>query len=189
MGGAQLTGCRSGKARVTPHKATNEGSFRRLVLHSWPCAEKRRLLGSFFRTRARMLPNSAQIDFIRGFVRGNDLTAAGALDSTGVSSASSTFTPVTTPPRCWRSRPYLAATRDERLRGELHALLEDFRSELAGWLRRKDQSDPERTAAVLAAAIDGVLLHRALDPNLTSAAVTPVLSRLLAGDLQKQEDD
>jgi hypothetical protein len=48
-----------GKARVTPHKATNDGFYRRFVLHSWRCAEKRRLLGSYFQVKAK---NAAQIN-------------------------------------------------------------------------------------------------------------------------------
>lgn len=74
---------------------------------------------------------------------------------------------------------YLAATRDENLRGELTALVADFRREFARWLGEQGRDRPEETATVLAAAIDGVLLHRALNPELTSAAVAPVLRKLL----------
>jgi AcrR family transcriptional regulator len=74
---------------------------------------------------------------------------------------------------------YLAATRDDVLRADLTRILTDFRSVLAGWLRELGQEAPDETAAVIAAAIDGVMLHRALDPALTSAVVLPVLRRLL----------
>ncbi len=74
---------------------------------------------------------------------------------------------------------YLAATRDESLRGELTVLVADFRRDLAQWLGERGGETPADTASVLAAAIDGVLLHRALNPELTSAAVAPVLRRLL----------
>jgi AcrR family transcriptional regulator len=74
---------------------------------------------------------------------------------------------------------HLAATRDEALRADLTRMLTEFRSVLAGWLGELGQEAPDETAAVIAAAIDGVMLHRALDPALTSAAVVPVLSRLL----------
>lgn len=74
---------------------------------------------------------------------------------------------------------YLAATRDENLRGELTTLVADFRRDLARWLGEQGRDRPEETATVLAAAIDGVLLHRALNPELTSAAVAPVLRKLL----------
>ncbi|MDQ4119447.1 MAG: hypothetical protein M3235_21180 [Actinomycetota bacterium] len=56
----------------------------------------------------------------------------------------------------------------------------EFRRELAGWLDRHGHPTPEDTAAVLAAAVDGVLLHRTLDPALRTATVLPVLRRLLA---------
>ncbi len=75
---------------------------------------------------------------------------------------------------------YLAATRDAELRAELATLVADFRRQLADWLLAHRVSDPDATAAVLAATIDGVLLHRALDTGLTASAVAPVLRRLLA---------
>ncbi|MDQ4117918.1 MAG: TetR/AcrR family transcriptional regulator [Actinomycetota bacterium] len=75
---------------------------------------------------------------------------------------------------------YLAAGRDEALRAEMSTVVTEFRRELAGWLDRHGHPTPEDTAAVLAAAVDGVLLHRTLDPALRTATVLPVLRRLLA---------
>ena len=74
---------------------------------------------------------------------------------------------------------YLAAGRDPRLRGELAGLLEEFRSRIAGWLRGHGVAEPDATAAVLAAAIDGVLLHRPLAPP-PAGAVAPVLRRIVS---------
>lgn len=74
---------------------------------------------------------------------------------------------------------YLAATRDRQLREELTGLLDDFRRQVADWLGDAGVSRPADTAATLAAVLDGVMLHRALDPALTSARVHPVLRRLL----------
>lgn len=82
---------------------------------------------------------------------------------------------------------YLAATRDGELRAELSRLLDDVRGVLASWLAAKGAKAPADTAAVLVAAVDGVLLHRALHAGLTSAAVTPVLLRLL-GDPEENAD-
>ncbi|MGY1721033.1 TetR/AcrR family transcriptional regulator [Blastococcus sp. SYSU DS0552] len=76
---------------------------------------------------------------------------------------------------------YLAATRDADLRAELGRVLDEFRGVLTSWLAAQGAEAPAATAAVLAAAVDGVLLHRAMDPGLTSTAVTPVLRRLLDG--------
>ncbi len=84
---------------------------------------------------------------------------------------------------------YLAATRDETLRVELVALLEEFRHTLARWLGERGANAPHDTASVLAAAIDGVMLHRALDPELTLSTVAPVLRRIViavsVGDQQR----
>jgi AcrR family transcriptional regulator len=74
---------------------------------------------------------------------------------------------------------YLASLRDPRLAQDLAALVVHFRHRFAEWLVAHDQSQPEATAAVLAAALDGVLLHRALGPDLTASAVRQVLGRVL----------
>ncbi|MDQ4094441.1 MAG: TetR/AcrR family transcriptional regulator [Actinomycetota bacterium] len=83
---------------------------------------------------------------------------------------------------------YLAAIRDEALRIELIVLVDDFRRKLARWLSEQGANRPEDTAAVLAAAIDGVMLHRMLDPRLTSSAVTPVLRRLITSGVAAHEN-
>ena len=74
---------------------------------------------------------------------------------------------------------YLASLRDPRLAADLGALLVDFRKRFAEWLRAHGQAEPETTAAVLAAALDGILLHRALGPDLSPSAVRQVLGRVL----------
>lgn len=75
---------------------------------------------------------------------------------------------------------YLASTRDRRLRRAVGRLVTDFRDRTARWLGDHGVAQPEQTAAVLAAAIDGVLLHRALAPGLTAESVAPILRRLVA---------
>ncbi|MGH3929559.1 MAG: TetR/AcrR family transcriptional regulator [Pseudonocardiaceae bacterium] len=77
------------------------------------------------------------------------------------------------------SETYLAATRDEGLRQAVGALIADFCQQLAQWLGEHGVAAPQDTAAVLAAALDGVMLHRALNPGLTSVTVAPVLRRIL----------
>lgn len=74
---------------------------------------------------------------------------------------------------------HLAATRDETLRGELVSLVTEFRQQLARWLAEHGAAAPDDTASVLAAAIDGVILHRALNPELTTSTVVPLLRRII----------
>ncbi|KAA5828375.1 TetR/AcrR family transcriptional regulator [Saccharopolyspora hirsuta] len=74
---------------------------------------------------------------------------------------------------------YLAATRDPKLRDEVAGVIAEFRAWLAGWLAARGVPEPEATAAVVGAAIDGVMMQRALDPSLTSEAVLPVLRRMV----------
>ncbi|MDA2806739.1 TetR/AcrR family transcriptional regulator [Nocardiopsis suaedae] len=77
------------------------------------------------------------------------------------------------------SEAMLASGRDEGLRTAMAGLLERFRARLGDRLAAQGVPDPRGTAAVLAAALDGMMLHRSLDPELTSTAVAPVLGRLL----------
>ncbi len=74
---------------------------------------------------------------------------------------------------------YLAATRDHRLRRELAEILTSFRDVVAFQLSRHGVADPDATAAVLAAAIDGLLLHRSLLGPVAGEAA--VLHRLAGG--------
>jgi AcrR family transcriptional regulator len=74
----------------------------------------------------------------------------------------------------------LAGTRHERLGREIAAMLARFRAGLAGWLARCGRAgDAEAVAMLLAAALDGLLLHRAVDPAVEPAVLIGVLRRLL----------
>jgi AcrR family transcriptional regulator len=72
---------------------------------------------------------------------------------------------------------YLAATRDERLRTAMGEVAAGFRGRFSRWLEQHGVAEPGETAAVVMAAVDGLLLHRAL--NLGSGSVAAVLHRLV----------
>lgn len=74
---------------------------------------------------------------------------------------------------------YLAATRDEELRERISELVGDFRLRLGRWLGERGVAAPEETAAVLAAAIDGLLLHRGLSGAPDAGLTRSVLRRLV----------
>jgi AcrR family transcriptional regulator len=74
---------------------------------------------------------------------------------------------------------YLAATRDPGLRDAVAGVIAEFRAQLAGWLGERGVPAPEATAAVLGAAVDGLVMQRALDPTVTAETIVPVLTRLL----------
>lgn len=75
---------------------------------------------------------------------------------------------------------YLAATRDDELRSAIGALVAEFQDKLTAWLTDRGVDRPAATAAVLAAAIDGLMLHRALTPAARTD-LRPVLRRLIEG--------
>jgi AcrR family transcriptional regulator len=77
---------------------------------------------------------------------------------------------------------YMAATRNEQLREALAATISEFRAELTSTLERLGVRDAAGSAAVLTAALDGVVLHRALGLALPASTVTRVLGRMLEGD-------
>lgn len=74
---------------------------------------------------------------------------------------------------------YLAATRDGALRAGIAAVLADLRGLIGDRLRELGVADPDGTAAVLGAAIDGLLMHRAVAPDAAPAGVASVLRRLV----------
>ncbi|WP_330180503.1 TetR family transcriptional regulator [Nocardia sp. NBC_01503] len=76
------------------------------------------------------------------------------------------------------SEMMLAATREERLRTELGTFVARARAGLTEWFREQGvTTDPEATAAVVLALIDGLILHRLIDPTLGSVDVTGPLLR------------
>lgn len=77
---------------------------------------------------------------------------------------------------------FLAATRDAGLRERIGAELEGFRRRIGELLDANGVPEPEATAAVLAASIDGLLLHRALAEGPDTRAVIDVLGRLVPGE-------
>ncbi|SEF74555.1 DNA-binding transcriptional regulator, AcrR family [Nonomuraea solani] len=67
---------------------------------------------------------------------------------------------------------FLAATRLPELREPLAEQIGRFRACVASWLAERGyQGDAAAAATVLAASIDGIMLHRALDPGLDPAAL------------------
>ncbi|SFD80667.1 transcriptional regulator, TetR family [Actinopolyspora alba] len=74
---------------------------------------------------------------------------------------------------------YLAATRDPGLRERISAVLTELRTALADRFTEHGITDAEETAAVVVASLDGLVMHRALNPALTTGTVRPVLRRLL----------
>ncbi|GAA0597200.1 TetR/AcrR family transcriptional regulator [Kribbella sandramycini] len=59
---------------------------------------------------------------------------------------------------------YLAAGRDPELRDRIAGLVTAFRTQITDWLAAHQVADPAASAAILAAAVDGLLLHRSLGP-------------------------
>ncbi|SCK19072.1 TetR/AcrR family transcriptional regulator [Streptomyces sp. WMMB 322] len=91
------------------------------------------------------------------------------------------------------SEMLLASTRLERLRTQLAELMAEWRTSVAEWLRacgttspegpsgeaaERPEDDAEATAMLLGAAIDGLVLHRLIDPSVARIPVSGPLARL-----------
>lgn len=75
---------------------------------------------------------------------------------------------------------FLAATRVPRLRDALAETLVRARARLADWLRSRGfDGDAPAVATLLAAALDGLILHRAVDPHTDLAGVARSLRLLV----------
>ncbi|MFI6043617.1 TetR/AcrR family transcriptional regulator [Nocardia sp. NPDC051321] len=75
------------------------------------------------------------------------------------------------------SEMMLAATRLPRLRTELAHFVARARATMTAWFHEQGTADPEATAAVVLALIDGLILHRMIDPSLAAVEVTGPLLR------------
>ncbi|GAB3136439.1 TetR/AcrR family transcriptional regulator [Microbispora hainanensis] len=85
---------------------------------------------------------------------------------------------------------YLAAARLPELRERLHELVADSRAQIASWLRdRGHAGDAEATAAVLVAAVDGLVLHRGLDPALDLTALAGPLRAMVRTDRTDRHEE
>lgn len=72
----------------------------------------------------------------------------------------------------------LAASRHERLRDALRRFAAEARAMLTGWFREHTAvADPEATATTILALLDGLILHRMIDPGLSAVDVTGPLLR------------
>lgn len=74
---------------------------------------------------------------------------------------------------------FLASLRDEALRADLVALLHGTRAAVAGWISASSgREDAEAVATLLLAALDGIFLHRLIDPTTDPEVVRGPLARL-----------
>lgn len=74
---------------------------------------------------------------------------------------------------------YLAATRDPELHEQMSTVMLGLRAEVSGALADAGHPRPEAAAALVLAAMDGLVLQRGLDPELRYADVAPLLGDLL----------
>jgi TetR/AcrR family transcriptional regulator, regulator of biofilm formation and stress response len=69
----------------------------------------------------------------------------------------------------------LEGGRDPEMRAVLVQAYDEFHSALAGRVRRAGGRDPEAAAVAITAALDGVLLHRLVKPDLDVVGLTSTL--------------
>ena len=112
-------------------------------------------------------------------VLGGALTQPGSAGLDYLLAAADTYASAETDTRVF-SEMLLAATRYDRLQRGLLEVLQEFRAAVTVWLRAAGTvADPEATAAVLVAVLDGLILHRLIDPRLGELRVEGPLRRLI----------
>lgn len=88
---------------------------------------------------------------------------------------------------------FLAAGRDPQLRAELGAVLTRARIRIAAWvtsvLPGATDGEVEGIAALIAAAFDGIYLHRLLDPGIDASILAAPIGRLVSGAAQPPGPD
>lgn len=73
----------------------------------------------------------------------------------------------------------LAALRSDRVREALAAVIDDYEARLGSWLAARGHPVDAGTRTVVLAALDGLVLRRALDPTVDVDVLAPPLMRLL----------
>lgn len=74
---------------------------------------------------------------------------------------------------------YLAATRDPELHSQIAELMLGWRTRMSATLTQSGHPQPEAAAALLLAALDGLVLQQGLDPDLRLPDLAPLLRTLL----------
>jgi AcrR family transcriptional regulator len=83
---------------------------------------------------------------------------------------------------------FLASTRLPGLRERLREQVAAFRAQAAAWLTERGyEGDAAAAAAMLAATLDGIMLHRALDPGLDLAVLTGPLRAMLGASSERRQ--
>ncbi|MER7212088.1 MULTISPECIES: TetR/AcrR family transcriptional regulator [Streptosporangium] len=78
---------------------------------------------------------------------------------------------------------HLASGRLPELRARLRDMIDDFRACVVSWLRARGHTgDAEAAAVLLAATLDGLVLHHSLDPAMDVAALAGPLRAMLRAD-------
>ena len=73
---------------------------------------------------------------------------------------------------------YLAGSRDEQFGAQIGRLMSECRGRFAQRLRERGLPDPESAAAVVFAALDGLVLHRGLGVGVETAGAAAALRRI-----------
>ncbi|MCW4459060.1 TetR/AcrR family transcriptional regulator [Microbacterium sp. MPKO10] len=74
---------------------------------------------------------------------------------------------------------YLASTRDPILREQMTELIGDFRTAVSTSLARSGHPHPDVAAVTLLAVLDGLILHKGLDPELPLNDAAALISAFL----------
>lgn len=82
---------------------------------------------------------------------------------------------------------YLAARRDPLLSEQTKGIMTGFRSTLAGSLVRSGHPSPDAAAIGVLALLDGLVLHKGLEPTISMGEVADYLLTAIAPDQKGQQ--
>ncbi|GAB2525756.1 hypothetical protein GCM10027267_23260 [Paramicrobacterium agarici] len=83
---------------------------------------------------------------------------------------------------------YLASTRDAVLRQQMQQLMTGFRSAVSASFARSGHRDPDAAAVVVLAVLDGLILHKGLDPEIPiDDAVALVEAAVMTAEKGREE--
>ncbi|WP_149182221.1 TetR/AcrR family transcriptional regulator [Streptomyces sp. TRM49041] len=84
-----------------------------------------------------------------------------------------------TPEALLFTEAFMTATRDKELRAAMAELVAAFHTSVSTALARAGHKNPDAAATLLMTALDGYVLHKSLNPALSTASIAPLIREFM----------